>query len=79
MLYHFQIIFNNLGALNSDLVLSSVHERFSKTISSWQNVSYQEVELVMSLLYALVEAVPGNSMFYIVPSIKSVDLINELP
>ena len=43
---------------DSDLLLATVHDFFSATVAQWQEAKYQDVELAVTLLYSLAEALP---------------------
>ncbi|KAK2148689.1 hypothetical protein LSH36_487g04031 [Paralvinella palmiformis] len=55
-----KIIFNNIGALDSELVLTAVHNLFAQTLTHWQNKQFQDVEIVTTLLYMMAEALPAT-------------------
>lgn len=56
-----RVIFNNLGALNNELILSTVHELVMQTLPRWQVTEYQDVEVAITLLYQLGEALPASN------------------
>ncbi|ELU12326.1 hypothetical protein CAPTEDRAFT_150306 [Capitella teleta] len=53
-------IFNNLGALDAELVLTTIQNFFTQTLSNWREAKYQDVELALSLLHSLAECLPSS-------------------
>lgn len=53
-------IFNNLASLDSQLVLVTVHNLVTHTLSQWQTMEVQDIELAITLLYNLGEALPST-------------------
>jgi len=46
------------GTQDSQLLISTVHEAVDHTFSQWQTLSIEDVELAITLLYQLAEALP---------------------
>jgi len=84
-----RVIFNNIGALDSVILLGTVHDIISTTLSRWQTTEFEDVEIAITLLYQLGEALPvrknvdffcGLSQFEIVETIQGLnDLGIESP
>ncbi|KAK2192614.1 hypothetical protein NP493_26g07059 [Ridgeia piscesae] len=55
-----KVIFNNIGALDPELVLLVVHEVVSRTMQQWQAAEFYDVEVAITLLYNLGEAIPAS-------------------
>ncbi|KAK3101339.1 hypothetical protein FSP39_002843 [Pinctada imbricata] len=53
-------IFNNLAALDSDLMVLTVHNLISQMLPNWDSVSVADVEVAILLLYMLGEALPST-------------------
>ena len=53
-----KVIFNNLGALDADLVLTTIHEYLAQALGGWQTAEFQDVEVAVGMLYQLAEALP---------------------
>ncbi len=53
-----KVIFNNLGALDADMVLTTIHEYLGQTLSNWQRAEFKDVEVAITMLYQLAEALP---------------------
>ncbi|XP_076106446.1 exportin-T-like isoform X1 [Mytilus galloprovincialis] len=51
-------IFNNLAALDAQLIIVTVHNILTQTLPNWERVDQLETELAISLLYQLGEALP---------------------
>ena len=51
-------IFNNLASLDSQLVLITVHNIVTHTLSQWENMEMKDIEVAITLLYILGEAMP---------------------
>jgi len=43
---------------DSKLLLSTVHEVVSRSLSQWQTLNVEDIELALTLLYLLAEALP---------------------
>lgn len=52
-------IFNNLASLDSQLVLLTVHNIVTHTLSQWENMELKDIEVAIMLLYTLAEALPS--------------------
>ncbi|XP_076447467.1 exportin-T-like [Babylonia areolata] len=55
-----KVIFNNLAQLDADLVLTMVHNIVTQTLKQWKEADFRDVELAVSLLYGVAEAVPAS-------------------
>ncbi|XP_052084382.1 exportin-T-like isoform X1 [Mytilus californianus] len=51
-------IFNNLAALDAQLIIVTVHNILTQTLPNWERMDQLETELAISLLYQLGEALP---------------------
>lgn len=40
-----KVIFNNLGALDSELVLTTIHSYLGQALAQWQSAEFQDVEV----------------------------------
>jgi len=43
---------------DSKLLLSTVHEAVSRSLTQWQTLNVEDIELALTLLYQLAEALP---------------------
>uniref|UniRef100_A0A0B6ZHY5 Exportin-T n=1 Tax=Arion vulgaris TaxID=1028688 RepID=A0A0B6ZHY5_9EUPU len=55
-----RVIFNNVAGLDSQMVLVLVHGLVSKTLPCWQSLDYRDVEVAITLMYSLGEAIPTS-------------------
>ncbi|KAH3816261.1 exportin-T-like isoform X2 [Dreissena polymorpha] len=53
-----KVIFNNLASLDEQLVLVTVHTLVTRTLSQWENMELKDIEVAITLLYNLGEALP---------------------
>ena len=53
-----RVIFNNLGALDAPLLLSTVHALVARTLGAWHGARFEDIEVAVTLLYQLGEALP---------------------
>ncbi|KAK7102918.1 exportin-T-like [Littorina saxatilis] len=55
-----RVIFNNLAQLDSDLILMTVHTIVTQTLAQWEAADFRDVEMALTLLYSVAEAVPAS-------------------
>ncbi|CAG5117342.1 unnamed protein product, partial [Candidula unifasciata] len=55
-----RVIFNNIASLDAQMILLRVHELVSQTLSRWQSLDYRDVEVAITLMYSLGEAIPAS-------------------
>ncbi|BFZ08391.1 hypothetical protein BsWGS_11430 [Bradybaena similaris] len=55
-----RVIFNNIASLDTQMILVRVHELVSQTLSNWQSLDYRDVEVAITLMYSLGEAIPAS-------------------
>ena len=60
------VIFNNLGALDSELVLTTIREYLARALGQWQTAEFQDVEVAICMLYQLAEALPVSLMMNVI-------------
>ncbi len=60
-----KVIFNNLGALDPDMVLTTIHEYLGQTLSNWQRAEFKDVEVAITMLYQLAEALPVRFIMFL--------------
>ncbi|XP_041348237.1 LOW QUALITY PROTEIN: exportin-T-like [Gigantopelta aegis] len=53
-------IFNNLAQLDSQLIILTVHNFATQILPQWEAASIEDVEMAVTLLYMLGEAVPAS-------------------
>jgi len=53
-----QVIFNNLGALDGQMLLEVVNGVVTRTLNNWQSAKFEDIEVAVTLLYQLGEALP---------------------
>lgn len=55
-----RVIFNNLAQVDCDLVLLTVHTIVAQTLPQWETADFRDVEMALTLLYGIAEAVPAS-------------------
>ncbi|XP_035825468.1 exportin-T isoform X2 [Aplysia californica] len=55
-----RVIFNNIAGLDSQMILVHVHELVSQTLPQWKSLDFRDVEVAVTLLYSLGEAIPAS-------------------
>lgn len=53
-----RVLFDNVAALDRDLVLTRVRDLVNATLPRWQSLNFAEVEAALTFLYQLGEALP---------------------
>ena len=54
---------------DSDLILMTVHNIVSQTLSHWESSDFRDVEMALTLLYSVAEAVPVSPVIcFLIPS-----------
>ncbi|KAL3204513.1 hypothetical protein MRX96_011519 [Rhipicephalus microplus] len=54
-----KVLFDNAAQLDKDMTLSLTRSMISTTLQNWRNLPFQDVEVAVSFLYLLGEAIPG--------------------
>ncbi|XP_013079973.2 exportin-T-like [Biomphalaria glabrata] len=54
-----RVIFNNIASLDTQMILIQVHELVSQTLPRWESLDFRDVEIAITLLYSLGEALPA--------------------
>ncbi|KAK8756257.1 hypothetical protein V5799_001049 [Amblyomma americanum] len=54
-----KVLFDNIAQLDKDLTLSLTQGMISTTLQNWRSLPFQDVEVAISFLYLLGEAIPG--------------------
>lgn len=73
-----RVIYNNLGALDSELLLRVVSEVFTQTITRWQVAEFQDVEVAITLLYQLAEALPASNSQHFTGDLVKVSILQDM-
>ncbi|KAH9494515.1 hypothetical protein Btru_042329 [Bulinus truncatus] len=55
-----RVIFNNIASLDSQMILVHVHELVSQTLPRWETLDFRDIEIAITLLYSLGEALPAS-------------------
>ena len=55
-----RVIFNNIANLDSQLILVHVHQLVSQNLPQWKTLDFKDVEVAVTLLYSLGEAIPAS-------------------
>lgn len=71
-------IFNNLGSLDSQLVLITVHNIVTRTLSQWETMEFKDIEVAVSLLYTLGEAIPAQQGRHFTGDTTKVTALQEM-
>ncbi|XP_046840739.1 exportin-T-like [Xenia sp. Carnegie-2017] len=58
-----KILFQNIGQLDPNLLLSTVMEYVLHTLRDWKNLEFMDVEVAMRMVYYLGEAVPNQQLY----------------
>ncbi|KAK2718745.1 hypothetical protein QYM36_005920 [Artemia franciscana] len=53
-------LYDNIASLDKDLILSRTQQLVTSTLTNWQTLKFQDVELAITCLYELGEAVPSS-------------------
>ncbi|KAL1435937.1 hypothetical protein MTO96_010704 [Rhipicephalus appendiculatus] len=54
-----KVLFDNVAQLDKDMTLSLTQSMISSTLQNWRSLPFQDVEVAISFLYLLGEAIPG--------------------
>lgn len=54
-----KVLFDNAAQLDKDMTLTLTRSMISTTLQNWRNLPFQDVEVAISFLYLLGEAIPG--------------------
>ncbi|KAL4226182.1 hypothetical protein ACF0H5_014168 [Mactra antiquata] len=71
-------IFNNLASLDSHLVLITVHNLVTHTLSQWEKMELKDVELAITLLYMMAEALPAAQGQHFTGDLTKVSALQEM-
>lgn len=55
-----RVLFDNVAALDRELVLNRVRDLVNMTLPRWQASPFSEVEVALTFLYQLGEALPAS-------------------
>ncbi|CAL1531674.1 unnamed protein product [Lymnaea stagnalis] len=55
-----RVIFNNIASLDTQMILLRIHELVSQTLPRWESLDFRDVEIAITLLYSLGEAIPAS-------------------
>eukprot|EP00795_Rhopilema_esculentum_P002275 gene2275-17888_t len=58
-----KVLLDNIGKLDGDLVVSTLHEYVQRTLQNADKVPLLDLELAVHLVYLLGEAIPGQDLF----------------
>ncbi|XP_071156266.1 exportin-T-like isoform X2 [Mytilus edulis] len=71
-------IFNNLAALDAQLIIVTVHNILTQTLPNWERVDQLETELAISLLYQLGEALPATQGQHFSGDLTKASVLQEM-
>ena len=58
-----KILFQNIGQLDPNLLLSTVMQVVSSTLRDWKNLDFMDVEVAVRMIYYVGEAVPNQQLY----------------
>ncbi|CAC5407762.1 unnamed protein product [Mytilus coruscus] len=71
-------IFNNLAALDAQLIIVTVHNILTQTLPNWERMDQLETELAISLLYQLGEALPATQGQHFSGDLTKASVLQEM-
>ncbi|XP_053377142.1 exportin-T-like isoform X1 [Mercenaria mercenaria] len=71
-------IFTNLASLDSQLVLITVHNIVTHTLSQWKNMELKDIEVAITLLYTLAEALPSSQGQHFTGDVTKATALQEM-
>ncbi|XP_067120441.1 exportin-T-like isoform X2 [Centruroides vittatus] len=57
-----KVLFDNIAQLDKEMVLTNVREMIVKTLQQWRTAPFQDVEVAITFLYLLGEAIPASQV-----------------
>lgn len=73
-----RVIFNNLAQLDSDLILVTVHNIVTQTLPQWESANFRDVEMAVTLLYSVAEAVPASHGQHFTGNLTKVSALQDM-
>ncbi|GFO01906.1 exportin-t-like [Plakobranchus ocellatus] len=55
-----RVVFNNMASLDCQMILRRIHEVVSTTLPQWERTDFRDVEVAISLIYNIGEAIPSS-------------------
>ncbi|XP_064605610.1 exportin-T-like isoform X2 [Liolophura sinensis] len=73
-----KVLFNNLAQLDSGLILVTVHNINTRTLSHWKTSAVSDIEVAIYLLHLLGEAVPASHSQHFTGDLTKVTVLQEM-
>ncbi|KAL8603758.1 hypothetical protein ACOMHN_024374 [Nucella lapillus] len=73
-----KVIFNNLAQLDADMILKTVHNVVTQNLEDWKKMDFRDVELAITLLYGVAEAVPASHGQHFTGNSTKVSVLQDL-